>query len=407
MSNAVKSHAGQGTLRIIATPDVWLEGEAQRQLAQVAATPGCVVAVGMPDLHPGPGIPIGAAFGFRRTVHPHLVGSDAGCGALAVSLGKAKLTSALERRLRDEFEGTPVPDVDGQALCRAVWARGPEGLRGFGFSDAVLALVDAVGADGLGPSGALPSAAFGAALGTIGGGNHFAELGRVTALFDDEAAETLGLRKGGLVLLCHSGSRGLGKALADRWGRDELTDERAAAYLGELAGAIRFARANRILIAARMLRALGVARRSKIAAAFDVVHNSVGHERCGGDGLWVHRKGCAPAHADQLTAVLGSRGAPSWIMRGLGNPHGLSSVAHGAGRKMQRSEAREKLRAQYRRTQLRTGKRGGSLICDDTKLLYEEHPDAYKPIEPVIASLELAGLAERVASIEPVITVKK
>ena len=93
-------------------------------------------------------------------------------------------------------------------------------------------------------------------------------------------------------------------------------------------------------------------------------------------------------------------------MRGLGNPAGLSSVAHGAGRKMQRSEAREKIRARYRKTQLRGGTQG-IVICDDQKLLYEEHPDAYKAIEPVIHSLELARLAERVASIEPLMTVKK
>ena len=93
-------------------------------------------------------------------------------------------------------------------------------------------------------------------------------------------------------------------------------------------------------------------------------------------------------------------------MRGLGNPIGLASVAHGAGRKMQRSEARVKIRARYRRTQLRGGSQG-IVVCDDAKLLYEEHPDVYKSIEPVIESLELAGLAERVASVQPLLTVKK
>jgi release factor H-coupled RctB family protein len=406
MGNPITNRAVPSRARIIATPAVWLEGEAERQLSEVARDTDCVAAVGMPDLHPGPGIPIGAAFAFKGVVHPRLVGGDAGCGALVVSLGKVKLSSSLERRVRHELAAPLVADEEREPLCRAVWERGPRGLRGFGFSEAIEALAEHVDRDELGASGELPDPGFGAALGTIGGGNHFAEIGRVTNVFDAGAGETLGLRKGGLVLLCHSGSRGLGKALADRWGHGALPESEAPGYLSELAGAVRYARANRLLIASRMLRALGVARRSKIAAAFDVVHNSVVREPCTGEALWVHRKGCAPAHQGQLTAVLGSRGAPSWIMRGLGNPHGLCSVAHGAGRKMQRSEAREKIRARYRRAQLRRGPQAGVVLCDDTKLLYEEHPDAYKPIEPVIESLVLAGLAERVASIEPVMTVK-
>lgn len=406
MGNAHEHPYPQSNVRIIATPEVWLEGEAERQLSEVAGHDDCVAAVGMPDLHPGPGIPIGAAFGFRSSVHPRLVGGDAGCGALVVSLGKAKVSSSLERRVRTEFEDQPVAEEIREALCRSVWATGPRGLLGFGFSDALEALAEMMGGDELGVSGELPSDAFGAALGTIGGGNHFAELGRVTQVHDSEAAEAAGLQKGGFVLLCHSGSRGLGKALADTWGHEELPGDGAAVYLAQLAGAVRFARANRLLIAGRMLRALGISRASKMAGAFDVVHNDVRCERCGGEPIWVHRKGCAPAHDGQLTAVLGSRGAPSWIMRGLGNPVGLASVAHGAGRKMQRSEAREKIRARYRRSQLRGGKQG-LVICDDNKLLYEEHPDAYKPIQPVIESLEQAELAVRVATIEPILTVKK
>jgi release factor H-coupled RctB family protein len=224
---------------------------------------------------------------------------------------------------------------------------------------------------------------------------------------DPEAASRLGLRRGSLVVLCHSGSRGAGKLLADQWRDDQLAGRDASRYLAQLAGAIRFAQVNRLLLAWRMLAALGVNRASKLASAFDVVHNSVARERVATGELWVHRKGCAPAHAGQPTVVLGSRGAPSWIMRGTGSDLGLSSVAHGAGRKMQRSEARDKLRTRYRRRELRRSKLGSTVICDDPKLLYEEHPDAYKPIEPVIDSLEQAGLADRIAAISPVLTVKR
>lgn len=392
---------------VIATPEVWMEGEALRQLDQIASDPDCATAVGMPDLHPGPGIPIGAAFGFSSSLRPRLVGSDAGCGALVVGLGKVKLTSALERRVRAEFAAAPLGDFDKAALCEAVWKHGPAGLRDFDFAEVVHALAEGLGGDGLIASGQLLSSVFGSALGTIGGGNHFAEIGRVADVVDKDAASALGLRKGSLVVLCHSGSRGLGKALADKWGHAVLPETEAAPYLAELAGAVRYARANRVLLAARLLRTLGVARPSKIACTFDSVHNCVDYECCGQRSLWVHRKGCAPAQEGQLAAVLGSRGTPSWIMRGRGNALGLSSVAHGAGRKMKRSEAREKIRARYRRKQLQQTRLGGLIVCDDNKLLYEEHPDAYKDIEPIIQSLEKAELADRIVSVEPLITVKK
>ena len=234
-----------GQACIIATPDVWLEGEAERQLAQIAERPDCVRAVGMPDLHPGPGIPIGAVFGFRGTVHPHLVGSDAGCGALVVALGKTKVSSSLERRVRAEFS---MPAANGDVSgFGAVWNRGPAGLRASVLSEAAREVVDQIGGDEFESSGEQPDPAYAAALGSIGGGNHFAELGRVKTLFGSESEDSRGLKKGELVILCHSGSRGLGKALADKWGHEPLHGNDANQYLAELAGTVRFARANRVL----------------------------------------------------------------------------------------------------------------------------------------------------------------
>ena len=139
---------------------------------------------------------------------------------------------------------------------------------------------------------------------------------------------------------------------------------------------------------------------------FDVTHNDVRREPVDGADAWVHRKGAAPAAAAALTVVLGSRGAPSWIMRGTGAALGLGSVAHGAGRKMKRSEALAKLKDRYRRREVARSPGGGRVICDDPALLFEEHPDAYKPIEPVIGALERHGLATRVAALVPIVTVK-
>jgi release factor H-coupled RctB family protein len=105
--------------------------------------------------------------------------------------------------------------------------------------------------------------------------------------------------------------------------------------------------------------------------------------------------------------VLGSRGARSYVMEGLGCEAALSSVAHGAGRRMTRSEATEKVRAKHTRASLVRTPLGGRVICDDPTLLYEEHPDAYKPVEPVIQALEQHGAARRIAALRPILTVKR
>jgi release factor H-coupled RctB family protein len=199
---------------------------------------------------------------------------------------------------------------------------------------------------------------------------------------------------------------GHGTALAAAWGSRVLDGGDRDRYLGELAGACRFARANRLILAYRLLAALGALRDHTLRGGFDVTHNDVRHEHVAGAGAWVHRKGASPAPAAALTIVLGSRGAPSWIMKGTGAEAGLGSVAHGAGRRMTRSEAVDKLRHRYRRSELARSAVGSRVLCDDKQLLLEEHPDAYKAIEPVIAALEAHRQASRVAELTPIATVK-
>ncbi len=406
-----KQYESAAPTTLISGPEVWMESDATLQLAAVARLDGCVRAVGMPDLHPGRGYPVGAVVATRGVVHPQLVGGDAGCGARLAITTVAKLDAdRLERRLRDAFGEDVLADADPAALFAAAWHRGARGLATVdGLPDGVRLLAAREPSDdGLPASGDPDRFALGAAhaLGTIGGGNHFAEISRVVAVHDTAAAGALGLERGALIAVAHSGSRGLGTALGAAWGARPLRDADLATYLGELAGACRFARANRLVLVYRLLAALGALREHTLRGGFDVTHNDVRVEPVAGADAWIHRKGCAPAHADALTIVLGSRGAPSWIMRGTGAPAGLSSVAHGAGRKMKRGEALDKLRARYRRAQLARAPGGGRVICDDPALLFEEHPDAYKPIAPVIDALEHHHLATRVAALWPVMTVK-
>lgn len=393
---------------LITGPGVWLEGSATLQLERVAALPGCRCAVGMPDLHAGQHGPIGVAVAMDAP-WPSMIGGDAGCGARVVGLpGVAMSGDALERRARETTEGPALPDADPEALLRAAWARGPAGLRE--VEGVPEALVELAGPDDdEGPSAPLPAGAagLGEALGTVGGGNHFVEVGVVEAVRDRAAAARAGLVPAGMAVIAHSGSRGLGTWLAGRWPREALAPDAVDGWLGELRGAVRFARVNRLLLAWRLLQALGAARPGKVGGQVDIVHNVVQAGVSGGERVWIHRKGCAPAEAGALTVVLGSRGARSWMMEGLGNPAALCSVAHGAGRKMTRGEAAAKVRAKHPRASLTRTPLGGRVLCDDPGLLYEEHPDAYKPIEPVVDALVAFGAARRVAALRPVLTVKR
>jgi release factor H-coupled RctB family protein len=401
--------------QLISGPDVWMEGEALRQLEAVAGLPGCCAAVGMPDLHVGKHGPIGVALAFEGRIWPGLIGGDAGCGARLVGLPQSRAGGdALERRMRDFTDGPALPEgLETEPLLRAIWEQGPRGLCALpGLPEALTELAALEPADTDPPSGPLPpgldAALCAASLGTAGGGNHFLEVSAVEQVLDRERARSAGLCSGGLAVLAHSGSRGLGHWLAGRWSREPLcSPEEQERWLGELRGAVRWARANRLLLCWRALQALGAVRPSKIGGQVDLVHNTVRPHVHKGREVWLHRKGCAPAEESQLTVVLGSRGALSWVMEGLGHAPTLCSVAHGAGRKMTRSEARAKVRARHSRSSLQRSPLGGRVLCDEPELLYEEHPDAYKAIEPVIAALESAGAARRVAALRPLITVKR
>jgi release factor H-coupled RctB family protein len=414
-------------IQVIEGPGVHIEADAVSQLRRIAGLPGCVRAVGMPDLHPGPGIPIGMVTASTTHVHPVLVGSDAGCGVTAVVARKLVAPGKLLRRI-DSATTDPEPlPVDPLEALEAAWHGGPRGLAALpGMPEELHEWVDSVAwGEPLGPSGPIPDvlreARHGEALGTTGGGNHFIELARVDQVVEEAALP--GLHRNAHVVLAHSGSRGLGYALILRWqakaigakqgdepkGPPEIglhEPEEIATYLGELAGCCRFAQANRALLVWRLLQAVGAGRVDRLGGTLDLVHNDVRPSEHD-DGTWVHRKGAAPARAGELTVTLGSRGNPSWILRGRGDAAHLCSVAHGAGRKIPRNEAKARLLHRYRKTDLTRTALGGRVLCDRPELLWEEHQDVYKPIEPVVAALEQAGVASRVASLVPMVTVKR
>jgi release factor H-coupled RctB family protein len=399
MDTSLPSHVS-----LIAEPDVWMESAAVDQLVRTAALPGCVRAVGMPDLHPGGGAPIGAACLFEGRVWPHLIGSDAGCGALLV-VGRrdGPRGDGLERRVVHALEEPLLPEVDRERLFDAVWRLGPRGLAQLEGVPEALAEIGQRFEDPGGPSAPMAFDAVGAEqLGSIGGGNHFAEVTRVDRLLDKAAAKREGLRADAQAVLVHTGSRGLGYRLAQRWS-GVLTGAAIEEYLQEQRGALRYASANRLLVAWRLLHAAGLGNAARITAVIDRVHNGIEPV---GEG-YLHRKGAAEAPAGRATLVLGSRGAPSYVVEGGDGEGSLATVAHGAGRRMGRSEAVAKLRARYRRASLERTALGSRVLCDDREQMWQEHPDAYKAIEPVIASLEKAGAARPIATLVPLVTVKQ
>ncbi|EIC19626.1 RNA ligase RtcB family protein [Thiorhodovibrio frisius] len=370
------------SVHLIASKDTWIEGGAVRQLEQTARLPGMRAAVGLPDLHPGTGYPIGAAF-LSELVYPALVGNDIGCG-----MGLWQTDQAM-RKFKSERAAERLSGLEGP------WDGDLDGWRA---------------EQGLAPS------AFDQALGTIGGGNHFAEIQAVAEVLDATAFAALNLDPERLLLLVHSGSRGLGesvlRAVIDQHGHQGLAPAATAArdYLQAHDHAVHWAEANRRLIATRLLNALGM----DAERLLDVWHNLVQPIDWAGETLWLHRKGAAPADRGPVV-IPGSRGTLSYLVEPLlqsrlpfapATDPSLRSLAHGAGRKWKRGEARPRLSTLQRPEDLRKTALGGQVICDDKELLYDEAPEAYKAVDRVVADLVDAGLCRVIATLRPVLTYK-
>jgi tRNA-splicing ligase RtcB len=287
-------------------------------------------------------------------------------------------------------------------------------------------------------------------IGSVGGGNHFAELQYVSAVHDGPAAHAWGLAPGRVVLMVHSGSLSLGHQ-ANATGQDQaraawprgvpmprnrilpmLLDERGAPkrerYLTAFANAANFAIGNRFFLAL-MLRAslASVAGDITSQLVYDAPHNLLWP---GDDGVVVHRKGATPAGGvtdhdhrplglwGEPVIVPGSMGASSYLLRGLGNARALGSACHGAGRRVPRGAAARgsdtELDAFLREFRVVTpfNHRDPAVAARRDVIeawrrdLKQEAPWAYKDIGPVVDSLRRAGVAQPVAELRPILTVK-
>jgi release factor H-coupled RctB family protein len=375
------------SVRLFASANSWIEGEALRQLYAAAKLEGVRLAVGFPDLHPGKGGPVGAAFVSKGVIYPSLIGTDIGCGMALFKTDLVQRDIQLNRWAELRFD------------LEHPWE---------GDASAVLAASE------------LEPTEFDEALGTIGGGNHFAELQRVEEVLDAKAFKALDLGKQQLAVLVHSGSRGLGESILRAYvdehqaNGSDAESFAAAAYLREHDHAVRWAKANRSLIARRFVEALG----AEAELLWDGCHNSItpvpglpatlSHRMGEGLGVraWVHRKGAVATEGEPVV-IPGSRGSLSYLVQPIGDGTGHAwSLAHGAGRKWARSETCLRMRERFGMHQLTQTPLGGWVICEQRELLYEEAPAAYKIIVDVVQVLVDAGLVSVIATFRPLLTYK-
>lgn len=369
----------------------YVDKEAKRQLFHAAQLPGMVSCVGMPDLHVGSGaFPVGAAF-ISSHIIPELVGSDIGCG---MSL-------------------FPLPFLKPERLSDKVLSRISTTVGKYGFPggiDSIPEIPEIPESDTTHHPRALAHAD---RFGTIGGGNHFAELQVIDKLVEPNA---LSLEVA--YLLVHSGSRTLGKAVAKQYNADKDIQ----AYREGHRLSVKWASENRAAIARRFSALCGGSDDDEIFPIIDITHNSVSTYRVENEddnesdrNLFLHRKGAAPMEAG-LVAIPGSRGTFTYIVRPTTDPNVVSkcasSIAHGAGRAMSRTSVSNMLHKRYNRSDavsaLSRTKFNGYVVYDHDRVetLFEEAPEAYKSIETVIDDLVSVGAVTIVAIMKPLVTCK-
>ncbi|MER7200074.1 RNA-splicing ligase RtcB [Streptomyces sp. CB01635] len=375
-----------------------VEDVAMQQLRNVSTLPWIKGLAVMPDVHFGKGATVGSVIAMHGAVCPAAVGVDIGCGMSAVktSLTANDLPGDLSR-LRSKIEQA-IPVGRGMHDDPV----DPGRLHGFGVG----AWDDFWGRfEGIADAVKFREERAAKQMGTLGSGNHFWEF----CLDTDNS----------VWVMLHSGSRNIGKELADHHigvaqklaHNQGLVDRdlavfiaqtpQMAAYRNDLFWAQEYAKYNRAVM---MALSLDVIRREfkKAKPTFEPVischHNYVSEERYDGMDLLVTRKGAIRAGSGEYGIIPGSMGTGSYIVKGLGNVASFNSASHGAGRRMSRNAAKK----QFSTKDLEEQTRG--VECRKDSGVVDEIPGAYKPIEKVID--QQRDLVEVVAKLKQVICVK-
>jgi len=438
-----------------------MDAKVFEQACNVATLPGIVRAsYAMPDAHWGYGFPIGGVAAFDAdaggVVSAGGVGFDISCGVRTLHTGltvaqleriKTPLADALFDRVPAGVGSTGTLRLNDKAMD-AMLAGGAQWAVAQGFgSEADLVRIEEHG----GMSGAVPGAVSAQAkkrqrdeMGTLGSGNHYLEVQRVAEVFDVQAAAAFGLKVDDVVVSIHCGSRGLGHQIGTEFLREmaiaageygiHLPDRELACapidsplgqrYLGAMRAAINCALANRQIIT-HLTREVfeRIAPQARLGLLYDVSHNTCKVEEHVIDGrprrLFVHRKGATrafgPGHRElppglrdvgQPVLIGGSMGTSSYILVGTkeSETRAFSSACHGAGRAMSRHAA---TRQWHGRTVVdELAARGIVIRSPSLRGVAEEAPGAYKEVSAVVDAADAAGLARKVARLEPMACIK-
>jgi tRNA-splicing ligase RtcB (3'-phosphate/5'-hydroxy nucleic acid ligase) len=438
-----------------------MDDKALQQAVDVASLPGIVRAsFMMPDAHWGYGFPIGGVAAFDAdaggVVSAGGVGFDVSCGVRCLHTGlrreevlplQQRLAGALAKHIPAGVGSTGAirlgaAEMDAMLTGGAKWAV----ERGWG-SVADLERIEEHGQMRHAKPGAVSERAKKRQreeMGTLGSGNHYLEVQQVTQLYDAAIAAVYGLQVGDVVVMIHCGSRGLGHqigtdyllrmveaapthglVLPDReLACAPLNSELGRQYLGAMRAAINCALANRQILThlvrevfAELLPA------ARLPLLYDVSHNTCKLETHAVDAearqLYVHRKGATrafgPGHpelpealraAGQPVLIGGSMGTASYVLAGTQAAEALafSSACHGAGRAMSRHQA---LKTWCGREVVDDLAARGILVrSPSARGVAEEAPGAYKDVVAVVDAAEAAGLARKVARLEPLVCVK-
>jgi tRNA-splicing ligase RtcB len=423
------------------------------QLINLTTLPGVQkYAIAMPDCHEGYGAPIGGvlatAIDKNGIISPGLVGYDINCGV---------------RLLRSEKtfkEIQPYLEKLGQAIYAAVPSGVGKGgrivLKGKDFDRVLekgakraveMGYGEAEDLKHLESEGMLENADASLVsenaksrgrdqLGTMGAGNHFVEVEVVETIFDEEEARRLGIFKDQVVVLIHTGSRGLGHQIATDYIRVmmrvmpkygiSLPDRELACapfnspegqnYFYAMAAGANFAWANRQVITWEVRKAWEevLGRQSgPLNIVYDVAHNIAKIEEYksdlnGGEKIKVvvHRKGATRSFPGQPVLIPGSMGTGSYLLVGQEKAmeESFGSTCHGAGRRMSRTQAKREIRGSELKQEL--NKRGIVVNTGSLSGLAEEAPEAYKDVEEVVEVVHRAGIAKKVARFKPIAVIK-
>ena len=465
-----------GDMRVPATiyisEGMKMEKGAIEQLKNAAKLPGVVRALATPDIHHGYGVPIGSVLGCSDIVVPAAVGYDINCGMRLhttpferhgfpakelvqsirrdIPLGEGRKNVSLDRT---QFEAVLANGIRGLI---EVAASPVQNHRVWDFFDPAEEKTTLERIENAGSLAGEPGFMSGHAIGrgmdqlaTLGGGNHFIEVQYVETVYDEELAKKWGLELDRIVLMIHSGSRGLGHQVGGdnmklaaqynerrkdyRPSRDlayfKREDSEARKYLGAMRAAANFAFANRalmsVLVKNSVRKLLGDA---ELPLLYDVPHNIAKEEDHLGRSIVVHRKGATRAFGPKRMAgtpfdrtgqpvlIPGSMGTSSYVLVGVDeNADSLASVNHGAGRVMSRTQAAGKRKGRKGKVikeaaisdhEFQQAMKGITLICEDPRSIKEEAPQAYKDIDAVIEAVTGGQLARTVARMKPLAVLK-